>query len=245
MKTAVIIPGRLDTFEFVYPTFKKYVLDPLQPDIFFSGYPNKQGIEYCHKKIIELWNPKKFLLRQYTDEVRREIHPNDTKFLERKRAETNPHTWLSGMYNLRLANKFKQEYEKENNFTYDLCIKVRTDCLWHSFITSEEIKIAIQDKNILIPAAWNFSEVHPLGTSDVIAICNSQSMNLYSSFMDYVDFYFDQGNQFHPESLLGIHIHNIGLNRIVVTSGEDPFSHIPNQSGWVVVDPNPDRRQLG
>lgn len=245
MKTAIIIPGRLDTFEDVFPSFKEYVLDVFQPDIFFAGYPNIKGLEYCEQKLIELWNPKKYILRRYTEEVRREIHPNDSRFLERKRSETNPHTWLSGMYNVKLANSLKESYEQENNFTYDICIKVRTDCIWHTHITLEELELAKQDKNILIPAAWNFSEIHPLGTSDVAALCNSKTMNKYAAFMDYVDYYYDQGNQFHPESMLGIHIHHMGLNRIAITTGKDPFSHIPNQSGWVVVDPNPNRRQLG
>ena len=138
-KVAIIIAGRLDTFEDVYPTFKKYVIDYFEPDIFFSVYPNNNWLKYCENKIIELWNPKKYLLREYTEQVRREVHPNDEIFSTRKRPETNPNTWLSGIYNVKLSNNLKKEYEIENNFKYDICIKVRTDCIWHSYISGWKV----------------------------------------------------------------------------------------------------------
>lgn len=243
-KIAILIAGRLDTFDDVYPSFKKYVIDYFQPDIFFSGYPNKKGFEYCENKLVELWNPKKYILREYTEEVRKEIHPNDEIFNARKRPETKPNTWLSGIYNVKIANDLKKQYEIENDLKYDICIKVRTDCIWHSYITENEINLAKIDKNILIPTAWDFKEVHPMGASDVIAISNSDSMNKYASLIDYIDEYFQNGHTFHPESLVGIHINNLKLNRISISTGNDPFSNIPNQSGWIVIDPNPNRRQL-
>ena len=82
------------------------------------------GMDYCDQKVRELWNPKKYILREYTEEVRKEVHPNDEKFNARKRPETTPHTWLSGMYNLKKVNELKLKYEKENDFTYDLCLNV-------------------------------------------------------------------------------------------------------------------------
>ena len=92
--------------------------------------------------------------------------------------------------------------------------------------------------NALIPTAWDFKSVHPLGCSDVTCVTSSEGMNKYSSFMDYVDHYYDRGEIFHPESLMGIHVNHVALNRISITKGIDPFTKKPNQSGWAVVDPN-------
>lgn len=238
MKISLLLVGRLDSFVKDYESLKEIVLDRLSPDIFFSGHPNKQGLEYCRQKVEELWKPKKYILREYTDDVRKEVHPNDSKF-SGGRCPT-PYTWLSGMYNLKLANNLKNEYEKENNFVYDICIKARTDVIWHTPITDEELEQAIVDKNILVPTAWDFKQVNHFGVSDTSAICNSNTMNEYSSCIDYIDKYFDEGNVFHPETYNGIHIHRMGLNRIPITTGIDPFTKQSNRSGWFVMDP--DRR---
>jgi hypothetical protein len=108
MKIALLLIGRLDSFVDDYPSLKEFVLDDYSPDIFFSGHPNKMGLEFCEKKIQDLWKPKKYILREYTEKVRKEVHPNDEKFNQFKRSETTPNTWLSGMYNLKLVNDLKK-----------------------------------------------------------------------------------------------------------------------------------------
>ena len=236
MKIALLMVGRLDTFENMYPTLNKYVLEPLSPDVFFSGHPNSKGIEYCKEKIQNLWNPKKYILREYNESVIREVHPNDEIFNQNKRPEVTPKTWLSGIYNVKLCNQLKNEYQTENNFCYDVVIKSRTDLTWYNTISNDELKLA-QSDNILIPTAWDFKNVHPLGTSDVIAISNSQGIDKYSSLIDNIDTYWNEGNIFHPESLVGIHIERMKLNRIEISSGID-------RTGWAVIDPNPNRKSI-
>lgn len=236
MRIAFLIIGRLDTFENMYPKFKKNILDPLSPDIFFSGYPNKKGIEYCRKKIEVLWKPKKYILREYNEVVRREIHPNDEIFNQNKRPETTPQTWLSGIYNVKLCNQLKNDYENENSFRYDVVVKCRTDLDWYESISEDELELA-KNGNILIPTAWDFKSVHPLGTSDVVAISNSLGIDKYSSLIDNIDTYWNEGNIFHPESFVGIHIQRMGLNRIEISSGID-------KTGWCVIDSNPNRKNF-
>lgn len=236
MRIAFLIIGRLDTFENMYPKFKKNILDPLSPDIFFSGYPNKKGIEYCKEKIESLWRPKKYILREYVEDVRREVHPNDEIFNQNKRPESTPQTWLSGIYNVKLCNQLKNDYENKNSFRYDVVVKCRTDLDWYKSISNDELELA-KNGNILIPTAWDFKCVHPLGTSDVIAISDSAGIDKYSSLIDNVDTYWNEGNTFHPESFLGIHIQRMGLNRIEISSGID-------KTGWCVIDPNPNRRDF-
>ena len=115
------------------------------------------------------------------------------------------------MYNLKKVNELKLEYEKENNCTYDLCLKCRADALWHTPITETELNRAKIDENILCPTAWDFKSINKFGVSDTSALCNSETMNKYSSFIDHVDQYFDEGNVFHPETYNGIHIDRMGL----------------------------------
>jgi hypothetical protein len=235
MKVCLLIIGRVDTFERCYPHLKKHLLDPLQPDIFFSGHPNDEGLEYCDIKIRELWNPVDYLLRNYNSAVRREVHPNDTKFLTHMHASSTPPTWLSRMYNLKLANKMKRKAENKNNFKYDICIKSRTDTIWYQKISENELNLA-RAGNILIPTAWDFKVVHPDGISDVSCVTNSSGMDKYASCIDYIDQYWNEGLMFHPETMLGHHIKRSGLNRIEITHGV-------NQTGWCVIDPDRTKTQ--
>jgi len=236
MKIALLMVGRLDTFENMYPTLSKYVLEPLSPDVFFSGHPNSKGIEHCKEKIQNLWNPKKYILREYNERVIREVHPNDEIFNQNKRPEVTPKTWLSGIYNVKLCNQLKNIYQIENNFCYDVVIKSRTDLTWYKTISNDELKLA-KSGNILIPTAWDFKNVHPLGTSDVIAISNSQGIDKYSSLIDNIDTYWNEGNIFHPESFVGIHIERMVLNRIEI-------SYCIYGTGWCVIDPNSNRKSF-
>jgi hypothetical protein len=234
MKIALLIVGRLDTFENMYPKLNEHVLSKLNPDIFFSGYSNKKGISYCEKKIKELWKPKKYFLREYTPEVRKEIHPNDEIFDSNKRSETTPHTWLSGIFNVKNANKLKTIYENENNFKYDVVIKTRTDLKWYSDISENDLLLA-KSGNILIPTAWDFKCVHQDAISDMIAITDSVGMDKYSALIDHVDEYFSDGNLFHPETYVGLHIKKMKLNRIEISHGIDC-------TGWCLIDDDINRK---
>lgn len=243
MRICLILPGRLDTFEEMYPSLKEFIIDPLNPDIFFSGYPNEKGLTYCEEKMKELWNPKKYLIRDYTDTIRKEVHPNDLKF-EHKTPETTPNTWLSGIYNVYLANSLKREYEIEHQFRYDVCIKGRTDLLWYDTPTQEELDTAKEDNKVLIPTAWDFRFITGGGVSDAICLSNSESMDKYCCLTKYIDEYYDKGHIFHPESLVGHHISHMNLERIKVEKGHDPFTKQKNESGWAVIDPNPKRIRI-
>lgn len=236
MKIALLMVGRLDTFEDMYFSLKEHILDPLSPDIFFSGYPNRKGIDYCREKIETFWKPKKYILRLYDENVRREVHPNDEIFNQNKRPEVTPQTWLSGIYNVKLCNELKKDYEIKNNFFYDVVIKSRTDLSWYTSISNEDLELA-KTGNILIPTAWDFKDINILGTSDVVAVSNSEGISKYASLIDNVDTYWNEGNIFHPETYVGIHIKRTGLNRIEISSGID-------RTGWCLIDPNPNRKSF-
>lgn len=215
MNTAILIPGMLRCFEEVQVEFKKYILEPLNADVFFSGHPNKKGIDYCEEKIKEFWNPKKYNLCEYTQELRKEIHPNDTKFESRKRPESGIASTLSGKYNIKIANKLRKEYEKESNIKYDLLMVWRPELIFYRTPSEEEIEQALEGK-VLIPNAWDFKEVGVECISDIGVLTNSESMDIYCSLIDRIENYWENGCMFHPETLMGVHIKETGLERVEV-----------------------------
>lgn len=224
----------LRNFEVTYPKFKKYVLDELDCDIFFSGYPNNQGMEYCTQKLQELYNPKSFKLMEYTTELRNEICPRESIYLMRNTIGCVPHNYMSGLWNVKQANLLRKEYEKENNIKYDIVFKSRIDTFFFSKISQSDLELASSGK-ILIPNAWDFKCVNSWAVSDAFALSSPEVMDVYASFYDYVDLYFDRGDIFHAESLMGRHISEHNLDRVEVI-GDIPNPFGDWGCGWSVFE---------
>ena len=215
MKVAVLVSGMLRTFEETYPRFKKYIIDDLYPDIFFYGYPNKKGIEYCKNKIKELWNLKDFEILEYTDDLRKKICLDENKYEKNKRPETKVNNVLSAAYILKKCNDLRLKYQNDNNIDYDVVLRIRPDYYFINHINQSQLESAKKGE-ILIPNEWDFKEVHPLAVSDGIALSNNFSMNKYCELYNHIDNYFDEGIMFHPETYFGVHIDRMNLNRKVV-----------------------------
>ena len=245
MKTAVLIPGMLRNFEVTHPRFKTFIMDELNPDIFFSGYPNEMGIEHCEKTFTSLYKPKKHIIREYTDELRKMICPNQAFYNMFKRSESTPNTWMSGVWNVKMANLLRKEYEQSEGIKYDLVIKCRIDTFFYAKISQKDIQLALEG-NILIPNAWDFKSVNPIAVSDVFAMSTPDVMDIYCDMYDHIDGYVKSGDIFHPESLCGRHIAAQGLKRIEVLGDvPNPFGHWG--CGWMVFEnpdqPNDDRKK--
>lgn len=215
MKIALCFSGMLRNFEVTYPSIKKYLLDTHSPDVFFAGYPNKKGLEYCKDKFIELYNPKKMFIQEYSDDLRKNICNNEEKYLIRTREETKINNFLSQIYNIKICDNLRQQYENENNFQYDVVIRTRLDVFYFKKFEEEELNLA-KSGNILIPTEWDFKEVNPVGVSDSFAMSNSINMTKYASLYDNFDNYFQQGVQMHPETMFGFHVLQQKLNRIAI-----------------------------
>lgn len=215
MKVAVLVSGMLRTFEETYPRLKKYIIDDLEPDIFFYGYPNKKGMQYCQNKIKELWNPKDFQILEYTDDLRKKICLDENKYEKNKRPETKVNNVLSAAYALKKCNDLRLKYQNDNHIDYDIILRIRPDYYFINYITKSQLESA-KIGEILIPNEWDFKEVHSLAVSDGIALSNNFSMNKYCELCNCIDKYFDEGIMFHPETYFGVHIDRMNLNRKVV-----------------------------
>jgi hypothetical protein len=217
MKIAICLSGMMRNFENTYPRFKKHIIDAHNPDIFFCGYPNKQDINYCKEKLINLYNPKKYILRSYNDEIRKNICSNEKKYESHKRPETVINNYISQIYNIKLSDQLRIEYEKENNFIYDVVVRSRIDVYYFKSFEENELKMA-NCGEVLIPDEWDFKIVNNICVSDSFAMSNSKNMELYSSLYDCFDNYYENGITLHPETMLGYHLYQKKLNRIKIPS---------------------------
>ena len=84
------------------------------------------------KKWIEKnWNPKKVVYEKQTDDKFRDMYSDVWNTAHEKlnpvpRMHPKDHQ-LSMFYGIKQVMEMKQEYERENNFKYDLVVRLRTD----------------------------------------------------------------------------------------------------------------------
>ena len=87
-------------------------------------------------------------------------------------------------YSAYKVNELKTQYEIENNFMYDLVIKVRPDLMLCSDLDLNTIKQQINSnsKLIAVPDNTRAGEVVPI--SDMIAISSSKNMDIYCNLYE-------------------------------------------------------------
>jgi hypothetical protein len=214
MKIAICLSGLIRNFENTFPRFKKYIMDTYEPDIFFYGYPNNNGLDYCNKKLIELYKPKKHIIQEYNSDLRKKICEDETKF-KNTRSETKINNLISQLYNIHNCDLLRQQYEAENNFKYDIVLRCRTDVFFFKSFEDHELTMA-RAGFVLIPTEWDFKNISTICVSDSFAMTNSKSMSKYANLYNKYEKYYNSGCQMHPETLFGKHILNEGLTRIEI-----------------------------
>lgn len=192
LKIALLLSGGVRNFKDTFSSFKHYVLDELNPDVFLYGVENNEGCDKNSEDFNELFKPKSTIINK------KEFYDNIIK----PQYNYIPSSYYS-FYNVYQCNKLRIKYQEDNNFKYDLVIRCRLDTFWFRKIDDDELNIA--KENILIPKEWCFKEVHQKALSDIFAIGNDELMTNYSNLFENLKLYCSEYN-FHPETLTGIHL---------------------------------------
>ncbi len=227
MRTALILSGQPRCLDECFDSIKKYIIDPLQADVFFhfwntSYLPFTENVtkifygvdtipqwkafdgEYA-EKYMNLLKPKRFIVEPQIliddDHFRKSCTHSNSKMQSKAFLHV-----LSMFYSINRANMCMTEWVEKTQVSYDLFIRGRTDL---RFWKTPDID-SVED--ILIPENDCYG-----GLNDQFAITNSfKYMNLYASCIDNIQTLFDAGTNFHPESLLKDHLksHNIPVRFI-------------------------------
>lgn len=211
MRIALCLSGGLRNFKDTFYSFDEFLFKKYNVDTFFYGVENKEGIEQNTADLIRLFQPKKYVI-------------NSGDYYKSIPCRYNIPTSYYSFYNVSKCNELKEKFEKENNFTYDVVIRSRTDFFWFRSITTEELELA--NNFILTPKEWSFKGVNHFALSDIFAFSTSALMDKYSETFKYIDKYC-QDITFHPESIMGYHLtkHNVPtkeINRHVIYEYPSP-----------------------
>ena len=190
MRIALCLSGGLRNFKDTHYSFKNFILDKYNTDIFFYGLENREGANKNKKDLLDLYNTKKYQI-------------NDTNFYQSIYCKYHPSSSFYGFYNVLKCNELKSQYENENSFKYDIVIRSRTDYFWFRYLTDEELTLS--KNNIIIPREWAFKCVNYFARFDGFAFGSSHLMDEYSQLFNRIEEY-SRDIQFHPESLCGYHL---------------------------------------
>ena len=211
MKLALIMSGMLRNFHHTYYATKKFVLDDYffkDKDIFFCGYSDGFNLEKSKIYFEELYSPKAMIIDRWTDEIKNEIESKTgcNKWAGIKNHPSKMTNVMSAWRCRYLANNLKINYEKENNFKYDLVYNLRCDMFFFNQIDHNLAILAKDDHNsVYIPKDWDFNDVSNSCIGDIMAFGSSLAMDKYYSIYEYSNSYREMGIEGHPETLLGNH----------------------------------------
>ena len=136
---------------------------------FPMGNPVNKGIML---EIFDLYKPVKCL-------IQKQVPFQNGKYPERTLPGIKSHNLFSMFYSVYKSNQLKKEYEKENNFKYDIVVRSRFDIK-----LDKKIDFLIDTSKVYIP--FNCFDTSN-GYVDSISYSNSKYMDIYADTFNNID----------------------------------------------------------
>ncbi|QKF94571.1 hypothetical protein QKU48_gp1113 [Fadolivirus algeromassiliense] len=217
LKIALIITGTIRNYKENYFTWKKHLLDLFDVDIFFHTYNivgyhkdiynNTDNIIFNEKEVIDLLKPKKYKIDVFDIKIKE--FKDSVKPQCLRSGSPNPEFIKAQLYSIYSANLLKIEYEKENDFEYDIVIKIRFDTIFYSDFEISDVVRIYCDKNIILcgnpkiksmkykTACKNCNKIlkkckEHAPISDIVFIGKSTSMNFYAEIYNNYDKFIEE-----------------------------------------------------
>lgn len=183
-RIAIQLFGHLRTFEYTFKSFNKYLLnenmqDGYQIDIFIHtwdeldhstiNYRNLEGCALTDKLLTsesillvnKLYSPKKILIESQIDCLDEIWIEKLVNFLVLKRC-------LNNSYTIYMVNKLSNKYKLENCVHYVWVIVTRSDILFKSPFSINNIISCYSEFGLEIPKHVVYHAVNPFGRGDLI-----------------------------------------------------------------------------
>lgn len=197
MKTALCIAGQMRTFDKVFPSLKKFLIDVLKPDIFISTW-SKTG--KTHKLRTCSTNEADDVLlddlKQLTEAKIIDIEPFNEEYYNSFNGITRPEylmnhepihsrSMIPHFYKIHRCNMLKNTYSIENQIDYDCVIRLRPDLL-----LKNSIEALIPKINLKNSAYVSLCELNPsFQISDKFVLMDNEVSNYYSSVWERLEDY--------------------------------------------------------
>ena len=214
MKVALCLSGHVRNIELTYRGLKKHILDIYDTDIFLSAWDTRgwrvegqlnsifKGFDYFSEKVnqqqvIDLLKPKSYFFENYTEHEhwiteQSEKYKSNLRVPDRDRPANSTSAWYK-IYN---CNELKKEFERKNNFKYDLVIRSRFDIEYGSNIIDNPI-LYNKDDCMFTPYIYSYDLA-----SDILSISSSQNIDKYCELFKNMDLIYHEGCMMNPHNIL-------------------------------------------
>jgi hypothetical protein len=195
MKVALILSGQFRDAKKSFDSIQKFILTPYQPDVFISSWLNPETIvpsgwfgetpndDCTVDEIIRMYKPKSITMESF-DPSPRSFFGKQARFLDSNLepgTETKTLNVFSMWYKKHSANQLKIQWERQNDFIYDVVIMSRFDLV---FLEDPGIEIVTPGK-IRIPTGFDWCE----GVADLFAYGDSETMDTYFKLFRKMSYY--------------------------------------------------------
>lgn len=222
-KIAVLFSGGLRNFDVTMDWANKFLIDPLNADIFFHGWCNKNGLENNEELIKGYHNLKTCKILDRTKVILPVPEILKSKFPDCVRRnlgmELADHI-LGQLFNIRNSFDLMESYEKKNNIKYDLAIRARPDVFWYATFKDEDLNY-IANNNCLATPQHYMSTICGDRINDQFAMARTEIMKRYTRMFDMIETYAqfvpnDEATEFYVNhhvrhTMRDIPLHNIDM----------------------------------
>ena len=209
LRICVLLSGGLRNFEYTCDWINKFLIDPLNADVFVYGWANADGVEDNNGKINRINNVRLFKINDI----------NNHKFEHIKNSNNLIERILGQYFNIQQCNELRKEYEISNKIEYDIIVRARPDVFFFSEIEDTDLKYLYENNSIGIPvdyfAMWSSK------TTDTFAIGNRFVMEQYCQTFEtvlesnYVIGEAESAVDYHIKNKIKTKIYNILPNFII------------------------------
>jgi len=190
-KIAIQFSGGLRNFNITQEWANKFLIDPLNADVFFHGWCNKNGVENNEKEILNYHNLKSFkilerekvplpvpdiLKGKYPDHVRRGLG-----------MELADHV-LGQLFNIRNSFDVMEKYEQEHRIKYDIVIRARPDVFWYANLEDKDLDHIMHNNCLATPQHYMYA-ICGNSINDQFAMSQKDIMRVYTRMYDMVETY--------------------------------------------------------
>ena len=243
-RVAVCLSGLPGDLENSLCQIKNTFIDPLNADLFiwfwYSENPvrrdylplqiyNKNSMQEKIYKIVTPITYKEIDYYTMHDEFIRLSTLNEVTCAQRYLAHIP--NYFSQWYAVKEANCLKKNYEEQNNFVYDIVLRVRTEIYYERQLNYDDLKY--HEKKVIIPLGYGDGNTYGAGLksiNDFMAFGSSKNIDIYSSLYDYIPQYCQETYVIHSESHVLYHlqknkipIHRIVFKGKIMKNGKFPF----------------------
>jgi hypothetical protein len=222
MKVALILSGQFRNAKECYQTIKSNILDVYSPDVFISSWLNPSSItpsgwfgetpndDCTIEDIVQMYSPKSIELETFDDENYQAFKKTAAKLDSKISHETKTTNVIAMWYKRHRANLLRNQFEKLNDFKYDVVIASRFD-----LEILEPLNFELEGDQLLIPIGFDWCD----GLSDLFAVGNSDTMDEYFDIFNQMEYYrLEKEISESPEAIMKYHVNhkNMEVNRFLL-----------------------------